>query len=76
MRGIKPMTATERVQEMRARRTAGGWKQLNVWLEPDAANCLQRMVERSVEIGKPLTVTDVINDALLRHFKVGESDER
>ena len=67
------MTGSERVQAMRERRESGGWKQINVWLEPNAVNCLKRMQERSQDIGKKATTNDIINDALMRHFNEREA---
>ena len=75
MKGIKAMTATERGQKLREERIARGWKPVALWLKPEAVYVLDATVARNQLMGQEQTQNDLINDALLRHYRREDPDD-
>jgi len=59
MKGTQAMTATERSREHRKRRTETGWKLIQVFLEPEVADALDRLEAESDD-----TQAQLVNKAI------------
>lgn len=65
MKGNKPMTAAERMQEVRAAKEAEGYRQVNIWLSPAAQLAMQETKARLEARGFRKTQSEIVCDALL-----------
>lgn len=65
MKSNEAMTAQERTREHRKERLAAGWRQINVWLDPQASLALNEIIRRHKIRGTEKTQRDVISEALL-----------
>jgi hypothetical protein len=65
MKGKKAMTASERMQEVRAAKEAEGYKQVNIWLSPAAQLAMDETKARLKARGFSPTQSEIVCDALL-----------
>lgn len=66
MKGKTALTAAERIRDHRKKRLNDGWKQVNVWLTPEALLSLQERQQRAEVRGEKRTQSEIICEALLR----------
>lgn len=60
------MTTRERIQAHRDARVAAGWKQVNLWLTPEARVCLDEINQRLEIRGETKTQNEIILDCILK----------
>lgn len=65
MKGKKAMTASERMQEVRAAKEADGFKQFNIWLSPAAQLAMEQTKTRLESRGIKMTQSEIVCEALL-----------
>jgi hypothetical protein len=66
MKGKTSITAKERMAAFRKQRLEDGWKQVNIWLSPAAQMALNGTQIRMKNKKIKKTMSDIIEDALLR----------
>jgi hypothetical protein len=66
MKGKQALTGPERMQEVRKRKEEAGYRQINVWLSPEADLALSETRKRLESKGKKLNQSEVICEALMR----------
>ena len=65
MKGNKPMTAPERMREVRAAKESEGQKQVNIWLTPAAQLAMEATKSRLEARGIRKTQSEIVCDALI-----------
>jgi len=59
------LTPKERMKKYREKRQKDGWRQVNVWLTPDARLCVDEIMARYEAKGITKSVSEIVCDALL-----------
>ena len=69
MKGKKALSPVERTRQHREKLQEKGYKQINVWLTPEAQLAMSETIRRLSDRGVKLNQSQVICDALMRDLK-------